>query len=67
MPYRTCPACRLEAYCAAGYPTTHRCPRCATPLASARRPGGVLRRVRVADVRLAARAVRAKEVDHGIG
>jgi hypothetical protein len=53
MPYLICPACRLEAYSAAGYATTDRCSRCDTSLASARRTDGVLRRWNVADLRLA--------------
>ena len=64
MPYLICPACRLEAYAAAGHATTDRCPRCDTSLRSARRTDGVLRRWRIADLRL---APRQEEANHGIG
>jgi hypothetical protein len=63
MPYLICPACRLEAYSAAGYATTDRCSRCDTALGGAERADGLLHRWKVTDLRLALR----EEAYHGLG
>jgi hypothetical protein len=63
MPYLTCPTCRLEAYSAAGYATTDRCSRCEAFLTTAEQAPGVLRRWKVADLRLATR----REAEHEFG
>jgi hypothetical protein len=59
MPYLICSACRLEAYSAAGYATTDRCPRCDAPLGGAERADAILHRWKVTDLRLAARREEA--------
>jgi Zn-finger nucleic acid-binding protein len=64
MPYLICPSCRLEAYSAAGYTTTDRCPRCDTSLAGAERADGLLHRWKVTDLRL---TLAQQEVGHGVG
>jgi len=63
MPYLICPACRLKAYSAAGHATTDRCSRCDSSLAGAERADGVLRRWKVADLRLAT----SREAEHEFG
>ena len=60
MPYLICPACRLEAYSAAGYATSDRCPRCDTSLRDAQRADGILHRWKVTYPDLAV----DKEADH---
>jgi hypothetical protein len=55
MPYLTCPTCRLDVYSAAGHETTDPYSGCDSSLAGAARADGVLRRWKVADLRLAIR------------
>jgi Zn-finger nucleic acid-binding protein len=55
MPHLICPTCGLTTYSAAGHATTDRCPRCDRPLKDAGRRPGVVRRWRLADMRLLAR------------
>ena len=52
MPYLICPACRLEAYSAARYATSDRCPRCDASFAGAERADGILHRWKATDPRL---------------
>jgi len=59
MPYLICPTCRLEAYSAAGYTTTDRCPGCDGSLGGAERADGLLHRWKVTDLRLDARREEA--------
>ena len=63
MPYLICPACRLEAYSAAGYATADSCPRCDTGLGGAERADGLLHRWKVTDLSLALR----EDAYHGLG
>ena len=51
MPYLICPACRLEAYSAAGYATADRCSRCDTSLRGAERAEGLRHRWMETDLR----------------